>query len=227
VLVGGLLGLLTADLFGAKKAQIQPVEALVWARVPMRRRVIASLLGGALGGLVAGGMEVASLAFLRSSSWQAYFPASVLAGGLLGMAIGGSIGSFSRHMLEKSSFVKPNEGIRRSLRNGLILGLPIGLVLGGLLPLILALWLIPGDLADGLLWCFPLGLLVALILFLLNGGYACLQHVVLRFILYRRGVMPWHYARFLDEAADRLLLRKVGGGYIFIHRLLLDYFASM
>jgi len=32
---------------------------------------------------------------------------------------------------------------------------------------------------------------------------------------------------FLDEAAERLLLRKVGGGYIFVHRLLLDYFASL
>jgi hypothetical protein len=32
---------------------------------------------------------------------------------------------------------------------------------------------------------------------------------------------------FLDEAAERLLLRKVGGGYIFVHRLLLEYFASL
>ncbi|HYU75307.1 MAG TPA: hypothetical protein VEL31_21780 [Ktedonobacteraceae bacterium] len=28
-------------------------------------------------------------------------------------------------------------------------------------------------------------------------------------------------------ATERILLRKVGGGYIFIHRLLLDYFASL
>jgi hypothetical protein len=32
---------------------------------------------------------------------------------------------------------------------------------------------------------------------------------------------------FLDEAADRLLLRKVGGGYVFVHRLLLDHFADL
>jgi hypothetical protein len=30
---------------------------------------------------------------------------------------------------------------------------------------------------------------------------------------------------FLDYAAERLFLRKVGGGYSFIHRLLQDYFA--
>ena len=37
---------------------------------------------------------------------------------------------------------------------------------------------------------------------------------------------PWNYDRFLDYAADRTILRKVGG-YIFIHRLLLDHFAKM
>jgi transcriptional regulator with XRE-family HTH domain len=226
MLAGGLLGLLTGELFGAKKVLIQPVEALVWTRVPLRRRVMAALLGGALGMLVGGGVELACEVYLEFSSWQAYLPISVLIGGVLGLALGGGFGSFSRHMLEKGSLVKPNEGIRRSLRNGLIIGLPIGLALSSF-TLGLALWLIPSDLADGLLWCVPLGLMVALILFLLNGGYACLQHLILRLVLYRQGVIPWHYVRFLDEAADRLLLRKVGGGYIFIHRLLLDYFASM
>jgi hypothetical protein len=31
---------------------------------------------------------------------------------------------------------------------------------------------------------------------------------------------------FLDYAAERIFLRKVGGGYIFIHRLLQEYFAA-
>jgi hypothetical protein len=39
--------------------------------------------------------------------------------------------------------------------------------------------------------------------------------------------MPWNYPRFLDYAAERILLRKVGGGYIFTHRLLLDYMATL
>ena len=112
------------------------------------------------------------------------------------------------------------------MRNGLIIGLPVGLALSGF-TLGLTLWLIPTHISDGLLWCLPLGLIVTMILALLNGGYACLQHMILRFILYCQGSIPWNYARFLDEAADRLLLRKVGGGYIFIHRLLLEYFASM
>ncbi len=32
---------------------------------------------------------------------------------------------------------------------------------------------------------------------------------------------------FLDFAAERQLLRKVGGGYIFRHRMLMDYFAGL
>lgn len=39
--------------------------------------------------------------------------------------------------------------------------------------------------------------------------------------------MPWDYARFLDYAAGRLFLHKVGGGYIFIHRLLQFYFTAL
>ena len=35
------------------------------------------------------------------------------------------------------------------------------------------------------------------------------------------------YIRFLDYATERIFLRKVGGGYIFIHRLLQDYFAEL
>jgi predicted NACHT family NTPase len=59
------------------------------------------------------------------------------------------------------------------------------------------------------------------------GGFACLQHLALRFALWRSGALAWNIAAFLDEAADRILLRKVGGGYIFIHRLLLEYFAGL
>jgi hypothetical protein len=59
------------------------------------------------------------------------------------------------------------------------------------------------------------------------GGSAVLRHFALRFTLYRKKYAPWNYARFLDYATDRLFLQKVGGGYIFIHRMLLEHFAEM
>jgi hypothetical protein len=79
----------------------------------------------------------------------------------------------------------------------------------------------------GLVVGLSFGLSTGLLVGLLNGGLACLRHWVLRFLLWRAGAVPWHYVQFLDYAAERILLRKVGGGYIFIHRLLLDYFADL
>ena len=32
--------------------------------------------------------------------------------------------------------------------------------------------------------------------------------------------------RFLDQASERVFLRKVGGGYIFVPRLLLEWYAQ-
>jgi hypothetical protein len=76
---------------------------------------------------------------------------------------------------------------------------------------------------------FLLSIYMALLLPILlwAGGKASLQHLVLRRLLVRNRAAPWQYVEFLDEATDRLLLRKVGGGYVFVHRLLLDYFAGL
>ena len=56
---------------------------------------------------------------------------------------------------------------------------------------------------------------------------ACLKHYVLRILLWRNDYAPLNYIRFLDYAAERVFLRKVGGGYIFTHRLLMEYFATL
>jgi hypothetical protein len=55
--------------------------------------------------------------------------------------------------------------------------------------------------------------LAGLLAGLLRGELAWLQHYFLRFLLWRSGFIPWHYPSFPDEAADRVLLRKVGVGY--------------
>jgi hypothetical protein len=78
-----------------------------------------------------------------------------------------------------------------------------------------------------LFWA-PIGATIpALAVGLSCGGAAYVQHFVLRLLLWCGRRVPSNYARFLDYAAERILLRKVGGGYIFIHRLLLEYFASL
>ena len=58
------------------------------------------------------------------------------------------------------------------------------------------------------------------------GGSEVIKHFVLRLSLIRNGLTPWNYIKFLDYAADRILLRKVNGGYMFIHRMLFEWFAK-
>jgi DNA polymerase III delta prime subunit len=95
----------------------------------------------------------------------------------------------------------------------LIFGLVFGL-LGGLL----------GGLVFGLVW----GLVFGLGFGIDYGGRAVFQHYTLRWLLYRNGSLPFRdLVPFLDYCAERIFLRKVGGGYIFVHRLLMEHFASL
>jgi len=117
----------------------------------------------------------------------------------------------------------PNQGIKLSLKNSLapflvtwlIFGV-IGLI-GGLLSA-LRVWLIVG---------LFVGLIVGLIVGLNRGGSAVIKHYALRLILWLSGYTPFKFIKFLDQCARLILLKKVGGGYIFIHRMLLEYFAEM
>ena len=107
----------------------------------------------------------------------------------------------------------PNQGIWLSARNAITACLMAGFM---------------GVLMGGLTFLFLTGgLIVGLMVGLTKGGLACIQHFILRLILYCNKYIPWNYARFLDYAADRILLQKVGGGYIFIHRMLMEHFAEM
>ena len=60
----------------------------------------------------------------------------------------------------------------------------------------------------------------------LGGGRALAQHVALRTVLWLNRLAPRDLAAFLDFAAERLLVQRVGGGYVFVHRLLQEHFAD-
>lgn len=113
----------------------------------------------------------------------------------------------------------PNHRIRLSARNAgklfvltaTVTGIALGLVEGPLYGIV-----------NGIL--FGLG---SAILGARGAGITCLKHFALRFVLWRGGCIPWNYARLLNYASDRIFLQKVGGGYVFIHRLLLEHFAQL
>lgn len=69
------------------------------------------------------------------------------------------------------------------------------------------------------------GLGVGLALGLRWGGTPFVQHVLLRFVLAAKGTAPWRFTPVLDQAVTLALLRRVGNGYIFVHRTLLEHFA--
>jgi hypothetical protein len=92
------------------------------------------------------------------------------------------------------------------------------------------------SLVGGFIAGVPLGQLVALLLaagtilpyinWMVNGGIPTYQHVALRQVLKADGDIPQNLSEFLNYATSLILMRKVGGGYIFIHRYLLEYFAK-
>ncbi len=59
------------------------------------------------------------------------------------------------------------------------------------------------------------------------GGLVVTRHYALRALLAVRGVLPMRLGGFLDAASERMLLRRVGGGYVFLHRLLAEYLAGL
>lgn len=112
----------------------------------------------------------------------------------------------------------PNQSIWKSVANTgklfVTIGLPTSLLLGIIVSPIFGL-------ANGLMFGLASGLIGGQ-----GAGITCIKHFVLRCILWRGGCIPWNYAKFLDYSANLIFLQKVGGSYVFIHRLLLEHFAQ-
>jgi hypothetical protein len=113
----------------------------------------------------------------------------------------------------------PNEGMHRSARYVILISLVAGLVCG------LVFGPVSGLVAGLVAWLF-LGLEAGLLPGQQPEGVPCLVHLVLRLRLIGNRLTPWKFVRFLDFAAERILLRKVGGGYSFVHRMLLEHIAE-
>lgn len=131
---------------------------------------------------------------------------ALLMGLLLSIFLGLSLGGTERlntPVLRRH----PNAAFRNSLSNYLVASLFIALPF--------------------LLLNNPLGITIGAAFGLHFGGYAVLQHMWLRYFLWREGHIPlWRYDKFLDYMAKLVILRKVGGGYRFVHDYLRQYLAS-
>ncbi len=216
-LVNLILATLNYGMIGKLDIKIQPAEIVAWSWESLRHNLVRSFVNGLLIGLIYGG-----LMGLLYNAW--ILQISIGAG--IGLGLGlvfALISGLSHEMLIEQNIITPNQGIRNSFRNSIIIGLAIGLMSGiGLgLPQVLG-----SGFHMGLVLGLIFGLCIGLNFWMRSGGDACILHALLRVCLWQAKFIPWNYPRFLDFAVEHILLRRVGGGYIFIHRLLQDYLAA-
>lgn len=238
-LTAGLLGLAAGGLAGAPRVaprRIALVETLHWSWAQATVRIWPSLGAGLCYGLVyavglglvhsdLGGLGIGLLTgvvFALISAAVAW-----LRGGLIGSSL--------------EARVTPNQGIWRSARTAVIACLVTGVCMTVIVGLGVGLLFIGSNLlfnsdfgkalriglANSIAFGSIYGLGIGLIVGLTFGGYAFCSHVALRLVLWGSGAMPWRMVPFLDHCARRLLLRKVGGGYMFPHQLLREYIAGL
>ncbi|MCL1465565.1 protein kinase domain-containing protein [Argonema galeatum] len=199
--------------------RINPVESLKWSWNNGSRNIIRGLMLGLLFGLI---LKLPYELIFNPLHWQIFAPHMrnflfySLIRGVVFAAIIGTIFGLVRGMTSPSiqTIAVPNQGIWQSVKNAIVFGL-IGFLMLGIAAKILY-WPVFFWGTFGL--CFGM---------VAGGGEACIKHFVLRLVLYLNGYIPWNYARFLDWGTDRIFLQKVGGGYIFVHRLLLEHFAQI
>ena len=126
----------------------------------------------------------------------------------------------------------PNQGIWKSANNALFTSLFCVLTFGVTgLSIGLSGGIFFGEILDkmsfGIIAGLVYGLFFGLMVGLKFGGFACIQHFILRTILFCNETIPWNYADFLNYCTERLFLQRVGGRYRFIHKLLQEHFAEM
>ena len=74
--------------------------------------------------------------------------------------------------------------------------------------------------------CLQVGAVTGMAFGLGFGGVDLVCHYLLRAMLAARGDIPLRVGSLCDSAVQLVFLRRVGGGYIFIHRLILEHFAA-
>lgn len=143
----------------------------------------------------------------------------VILGVLATQAAGGFVTIFSgiKGPLIKET-ERPSQGIISSAKNTGVVSFLLGFF-----GFVLDMFFNPGS------WVSSLknGIFLSLFGTLVFGGSAILRYFNLRLIHYYSGFAPWNYKHFLNHAVDRILLQRIGGGYVFIHRTLRDHLAKM
>jgi NACHT domain/CHAT domain len=213
-LIFGLTGGIVGGIVTTLPKKISPLEQLSWSWRRAKARWVSELLAGVFYGLILG-----LIYRLISRDSEGVYLGLVL-GLIFGLVFGLVSGLGSSEIEQRNA---PNQGIRSSIRNCIIMGLVGGLTFGVIFGMISIRFFGNGQIVNvGVIF----GLIFGLVFGLKYGGVAWNRHFTLRQMLFQKGRIPWNYAKFLDFASDRLLMKKIGGGYVFFHRMLLEHFAQ-
>ena len=141
--------------------------------------------------------------------------------GLLGMSMIGLVPA------GRERRVRPNEGMRESIRNACIVAPLVGLLLFVGVGYVAVPLVTPMTGPDSmyhtfadprLTWGLTMGVAGGYATWLATGMWAPLAHGVLRLLLAWKTPLPLDLAAWLDDWARRDLLRRVGGGWMFRHQ---------
>jgi eukaryotic-like serine/threonine-protein kinase len=211
-----LLGKALATLFLGHDDTIMVVEKLRFSIQKVRLSI--GFLGFLLGIILIFPFRILSLSSLES----VLTPQMMFGMIITGLLCGSSFTLLSGLTNEVDLHIRPNQGMWSTFTNA---NRAFWVMLFG--------WAVIGSL---IIWAASVqtGIVITLATILgfsfgawfMFGGLSVVEHVMLRRVLTREGAIPANYAQFLDSASALILLRKVGGGYIFVHRLLLEYFAA-
>jgi hypothetical protein len=232
-LVGGLAGALVGGL-GHEEISLAASVRFSWPtwhrlRAGLGVGVVVGVISGLMGGLGFG--LVGGLGFGLGFGLVIAVVVTLVVGLGSGLVIGLGFGVIvalvsplvSIESVDEHDLSGPGDGVTQSLHAGLVGGLGFGLVGGLVVGLIVGLM---GGVGPGL----GVGLIIAMS-FGVALGQACgwdayMEYRFLMHSLFRLHLIPPHFVNFLDFAADHVLLQRVGGGYRFVHALVLDYFAA-
>jgi len=205
--LGILLGLIVWFISIFFDREIKTVDTLRWSWKGAFSGMKSSLVGAAVPGLIFGLI----VGYLKG--WYQGLTIGVgsfLAFGLVqGLNQAFNDGLIGEQLQEISS---PGQGVRSSIKNAFVSFIASSIIFGSLF---------------GMLGKILTGIGFGLTFFYIYGISAVIQHYTLRLIFAAYDLLPWNIFSFLEYSTELIILRRVGGSYIFVHRLLMEHFAEM
>jgi transcriptional regulator with XRE-family HTH domain len=228
------------DLIPSIGNAIEPAEIVAWSWSHVLQELPTSFKKGLL---LAGAIALPTIIVLSIASGAFYglsygWHYGLIYGSIVGMINGVAAvltsildSGWSGGLLTDDQRQRPNEGIHNSFKHALIAACVFGPI-GGIISAICCGFAFKAAGVPGWFTLFLGFSLISSIIFAIRfwiayGGRAWIEHLLLRWSLARAGSLPYKVIPFLNYATERAILRRVGGGYLFSHRLLLDYFAHL